>query len=688
MKILISLFASVILMSAGQFAYATVACCYSGGECAEAITNQQCRNTGGTPASQATCDPNPCGTLPLDSVSANEVSIKDLGVEEPTLLPTNPLYFLKEAGRSFRRFFTFNPVAKAELELRIANQKAAETKKVQELMPDNAEALSKALENYQEAQERLKARLEALRETSENPNVDKLLEQLTDRSVKHLKVIDEVGEKLKDNKEVKALVEETKEKISETVAKGAEKDNPERFSLKLEKALVETSGGNLKHMRSVEIIDAFQNTASEEVKDELEKLRGDFSARLTEDLEELLKKEGKEGEVRIQTALEELPGDRMRRAVILEEIRQKADQRVAEVISKAGEAVERVTREEKNTASKAEEQIHRAEEMVIKIESRFAETKGIPKIVRNLATEAQERLKEARAAFEERKYGEAFGQARSAEILARNVLRLLEEERAETKAVLPASAAVSAEVREMCENIQERQVELKKMLAEGQISESDYRDKALVLQKEYDFCLRRSSSVPAAESVKARIVMPAVSTAPVSRCELLKQTLLDLDEMLKAGKIDNETYKLKYESIRKELEVCQESAKPVPVPVTMPVEKPTVPTRVESAPSAPAVLVAPATSAFYEFKIEADDNGFSMPLVNVPKGSKVKLHFIVKTTNVYYGGLRFTSPKFKTGSVKSGESATVEFIADESFSFQSWWPLQDVLKSTGKVNVQ
>ncbi|MBI4991974.1 MAG: hypothetical protein HZB99_02040 [Candidatus Harrisonbacteria bacterium] len=106
---------------------------------------------------------------------------------------------------------------------------------------------------------------------------------------------------------------------------------------------------------------------------------------------------------------------------------------------------------------------------------------------------------------------------------------------------------------------------------------------------------------------------------------------------------------------------------------------------------AECILPEPATSEPmpYEFKLEADDRGFyPNPSLSVPRGSKVKIHFLVRTENVYYGGLRFTSPKFKTEAVKPGSTATVEFLADEPFEFQSWWPLNDVLKATGKITVQ
>ena len=42
----------------------------------------------------------------------------------------------------------------------------------------------------------------------------------------------------------------------------------------------------------------------------------------------------------------------------------------------------------------------------------------------------------------------------------------------------------------------------------------------------------------------------------------------------------------------------------------------------------------------------------------------------------------------KSGPVKPGSIAAVEFLADESFIFTSYWPLSGVQKASGKIVVQ
>src|SRR3989344_5003474 len=138
---------------------------------------------------------------------AEVVTSADLGVEDPGVLPTSRLYFFKEFGRGIQRFFTFDSVKKAELELRFANEKAAEAKEVQETQPNNEQAIAKALGNYQKSQERLKTRLEALKETYQNPNVDRLLDKVTEKTVRHVKLMEEIALKAKDAVSVQELVQ-------------------------------------------------------------------------------------------------------------------------------------------------------------------------------------------------------------------------------------------------------------------------------------------------------------------------------------------------------------------------------------------------------------------------------------------------------------------------------------------------
>lgn len=660
-----------------------------------------------------------CGPLmalahTADAAEADSVTISDLGIENPGLLPTNPFYFLKEWGRGVRRVFTFNPVTKAELELRIANEKAAEAKQVEETAPENTEAITEAVKNYEAAQARLQTRLELLKETSKNPNVDRLLNELADRTVKHQKLFDELVKKFDESDEVKAAVETAKSRLGEATAAGAGKDDPGKFAAKLENALITSRGGELKHLQSVEIIDQIQKKAPEQVKDSLERLRKNFSERLDEDIKKALEKDGSD---KVEKAIRDLPGDAGRRSVILDEIKAAAERRVREVLDAASEKLEAVTRQEKNIAEKAKEQLQRTEEAIKKLEATMKESGSAPGVVSRLLEQARGNFKEALLAFEEGKFGEAFGQARSGEVLARNGLRFLEEERPQADDLKEELSELAAKIERYEQFLREKGYnpeknpkayslleEARKHLrfAEEALAKNDREGTKLHIGhvlgylKDLSRIIEEENRRPPEPVVKPIRPVPAVSapaTKPVSRCEEIKRNLDQLWEMFKAGRINEQDYNLKYEALKKEYVNCEPTAAPKPEPIAEPAAvKPVEPTNTIEPVPVPKTAVESAlatTPETLEVKLEADDFGFyPTNIVRARKGSKVKLHFIVRADRVYYVGLDFRSAKFKTPSIKPGGVTSVEFTADESFEFSSYWPASERLKATGKVVVE
>src|SRR3989344_7296483 len=265
------------------------------------------------------------GFLVASAAFAHDI---DLGVPDPGVLPTSPFYFVKEWRRGITRLFTFNPIKKAELELAILNEKAAEAQEVEETAGDNIEAVKGALENYRDAHDRLETRLRAIKETSENPNVDKLLSNLAEKTIKHEKLFADLDEKFKDKAEIKGIIEKAKEKLEKVVSEAARKE-----------------------------------------KDSLEK----FSERFKKEIE-------KEG---------------------------NGDEALAE---------------------RSAHQIKEASEKIAELEKKIAEKPGVSESAAKLLSQAKIHLVKAGVAQKAQDFGEAFGQARSAEVIARNGLRTLDDE--------------------------------------------------------------------------------------------------------------------------------------------------------------------------------------------------------------------------------------------------------------------
>lgn len=90
-----------------------------------------------------------------------------------------------------------------------------------------------------------------------------------------------------------------------------------------------------------------------------------------------------------------------------------------------------------------------------------------------------------------------------------------------------------------------------------------------------------------------------------------------------------------------------------------------------------------------ELTIEGDDAGIYPNTITVKKGSVIQITFKVRQARTYYGGLDFRSEAWgDTGRIPPGGSKTIEFTAEDSFDYTSYWPSSNVKKATGKVVVE
>src|SRR3989344_1140152 len=177
-------------------------------------------------------------SLGVVGVALAQVDSEDLDIGSSGILPTNPFYFLKEWRRSVQRVFARSPLRRAELELNITNQQAAEINQLEELAPENISALQNAITNYTESAVRLRARLEELGETSENPNVDKLLEQLTERVLKHQQLFNGLAGKFEEKEIAKGGLEAAKHSTIDVLGQIPERlESAEKFKERLERLL-------------------------------------------------------------------------------------------------------------------------------------------------------------------------------------------------------------------------------------------------------------------------------------------------------------------------------------------------------------------------------------------------------------------------------------------------------------------
>jgi len=153
----------------------------------------------------------------IAAAAQSEITTNDLGIKNPGMLPSSPFYFLKEWQRTITKFFTFNPIKKVELELQYANERAAEIKKMEEVAPQNFQAITKAVNNYEDNMEQLKVQLQKVATTSQNPNVDTLINNVVDTSIRHQELFDNLKNKFENDIDLENKLEAGQQKIDEII---------------------------------------------------------------------------------------------------------------------------------------------------------------------------------------------------------------------------------------------------------------------------------------------------------------------------------------------------------------------------------------------------------------------------------------------------------------------------------------
>ncbi len=88
------------------------------------------------------------------------------------------------------------------------------------------------------------------------------------------------------------------------------------------------------------------------------------------------------------------------------------------------------------------------------------------------------------------------------------------------------------------------------------------------------------------------------------------------------------------------------------------------------------------------FTVRADDYILDPKEITVKTGMNVTIKFLVSADKVYYGGLDFKGPWGNSGAIAPGAAGEVSFIADENFTYTSYWPSSSARKADGYVKVE
>ncbi len=145
--------------------------------------------------------------VPLFIFAQNQAVLPNAG-----LTPESPFYFLDKLGETLREFFTFNPEAKAHLQIDFASERIAEVKVILETRGVNAKGLKVA-------QSRLQANIAKAAgivedEKSKGRDVSELAKSLSEDFDANKEALKQA---FKDQeRSIEAKVDELKAKIRET----------------------------------------------------------------------------------------------------------------------------------------------------------------------------------------------------------------------------------------------------------------------------------------------------------------------------------------------------------------------------------------------------------------------------------------------------------------------------------------
>ncbi|MEK7493978.1 MAG: DUF5667 domain-containing protein, partial [Patescibacteria group bacterium] len=158
-----------------------------------------------------------------DAGADQMISSTDFGVARIGILPTSSFYFLKELQRNIQRVFAFSAASKARIEMKIANEKAAEIAKMQETGAIKSDAIERALEGYEKAQERFSKALEKVKAGAESATREEILKRATEQSEKHGEFLEGLARRVGDTGRAKEIILRAEERVRGTVEASLEK---------------------------------------------------------------------------------------------------------------------------------------------------------------------------------------------------------------------------------------------------------------------------------------------------------------------------------------------------------------------------------------------------------------------------------------------------------------------------------
>ncbi len=219
------------------------------------------------------------------TIASSTITPQDLIGGNPGTLPTSPFYFLKNWGWAIQNFFTFNPVAKAQLQLHIANVKAAEIAEMQQTMASNTVAIANALQNYENSVVQLQNQLQSLASSSQNPNVTTLLQKLADRAVQHEALFNELQNRFGSSTAIQDMIRQNSDHLDEILKEADSKDTNGDFGQTLSQAIANASSSAFGE-HAIEVLSHLQEVLPEKAQEMAQQVQERIQERIQERMRE------------------------------------------------------------------------------------------------------------------------------------------------------------------------------------------------------------------------------------------------------------------------------------------------------------------------------------------------------------------------------------------------------------------
>lgn len=222
-----------------------------------------------------------------EAVLDEEVVAQDLEIQDPTLLPDSPFYFIKSWSRGIQSFLTFNSIDKAALKQRFASEKLIEVKKMIEERR-NEGVIGDAIEKYKKEVEEVGEVTDNIKEKAEkNEKVSSFLDKYIKQQTLHQRLLQKLEEQVPPQvfEKIKAARERHLEKFGEVMNRLEE--NKERLQQRLEKNLEEVKGSDFKEFKNLLMLKQLEEKVPEQAREAIQRARENTLRRLEIKLEQL-----------------------------------------------------------------------------------------------------------------------------------------------------------------------------------------------------------------------------------------------------------------------------------------------------------------------------------------------------------------------------------------------------------------